>query len=172
MGLSVDLMGGTSTCCMPFLACRSALILAAAAAERQQRQYMHLQRHVRNSRVSLPAAAAGFTALLGLLESLVRGLRLLVSFWRAEGERDLERRSKREGLRGSVWSKREGILGTSGRIQVTYATRISDQGVSVHRQLRGLCVCGSDSRLEVGAFPSLGSCLGQRSTNVMEEPII
>jgi len=27
-----DRMGGTSTCCMPFLACRSALIFAAAAA--------------------------------------------------------------------------------------------------------------------------------------------
>ena len=29
-----DLMGGTSTCCMPFLACNSALILAAATAVR------------------------------------------------------------------------------------------------------------------------------------------
>ena len=106
-----DRIGGTSTCCIPFLACMEALILAAAAA-------IQGELICRPASISLdcsPAAAAGsraaffFSSVPGLrTRSLAMGLRLRrVSELLPVGER--ERLSNREErlTSGSVWSKRE-----------------------------------------------------------------
>ena len=107
-------IGGTSTCCIPFFACKDALIFAAAAASRRLASVVW-----ESCTSNLPAAAAGsppgaflFSSDLGLkADSLATGLRLrLDSECRLDGERD--RRSKREDrlTSGSVWSKRERLV--------------------------------------------------------------
>lgn len=129
-------MGGTSTCWMPLRASSWALIFAAAAARFPCQYSIHKHTHApthpkhhlfpskaRNPSHALPAAAAGsarsapsFAGAAGdpgpaSLRSLDSGLLSRVPepslLLRAGG--DLERRSKREALRGSAsfWSKRE-----------------------------------------------------------------
>lgn len=106
-----DRIGGTSTCCIPFLACMEALILAAAAAIEGEWMCTRANFSLSYS----PAAAAGsgaaffFSSVPGLrTRSLTMGLLLCrVSEVLLVGER--ERLSKREErlTSGSVWSKRE-----------------------------------------------------------------
>ena len=113
-GLSVDRIGGTSTCWIPFFAWIWALILAAAAAGNICQPNSQICNSIFPGHV--PAAAAGsappfFAASgAGLSDALATGLLLrldsVVGF-RAGGER--ERLSNLETLfsSGSVWSKRE-----------------------------------------------------------------
>lgn len=84
-------IGGTSTCCGPFLDAREALILAAASA----------------------AAAAALLLSLAAAVGLRLGLVALSESLRA-GERErLSKRLLRAGGSGSAWSKRERFLGSS-----------------------------------------------------------
>jgi len=106
-GLSVDLIGGTSTCCTALLAWIWALILAAAAAVTE------LAMHLKKDLVYKPALAAASSPFFlgsatGLPEPLGMGLLLrLDSDFLAGGER--ERRSNLEVRfgSGSFWSNRE-----------------------------------------------------------------
>ena len=111
-----DWTGGTSTCWMPLRACKSAFILAAAAASDHSAMHPNLLR----VRTNIPAAAAGsrgvprLSLVVGLLLSLPSGLRLRRDSWCRE-EGDLERLSNRDALRGSgsVWSNRDRLRGAS-----------------------------------------------------------